>query len=66
MELYTFLREFADSWALVGMALICAVIVAMLFRPGSRRMHADAANIPFRDDTIDREPLVAPAKEDAK
>lgn len=50
METYTLLRAFADSWMLL---LLFAVFIAMLiwvFRPGSRAVHKDTADIPFRHD----------------
>ncbi|MER9629280.1 MULTISPECIES: cbb3-type cytochrome c oxidase subunit 3 [unclassified Mesorhizobium] len=47
---YNFMREFADSWGLLAMALFFVGCVAFALRPGSRR-HADkAAQIPLKDD----------------
>ncbi len=48
METYTFLREMADSWALL--VLFCFFVGVGLFclRPGSRKIHADTSRIPFR------------------
>lgn len=54
MEVYTFLRELADSWGLLAMMLFFCGAILMLFRPGAKKMHADAASIPLRDDTLDR------------
>ncbi|MFW8635410.1 cbb3-type cytochrome c oxidase subunit 3 [Cribrihabitans pelagius] len=48
MELYTLLREFADSWMLLVLFLVFLGIVAWAFRPGSSKTHKDTANIPFR------------------
>lgn len=56
MELYTFLRHFADSWGLLAMMLFFVGAVAILFRPGAKAMHKNAASIPLRDDTPDRAP----------
>ncbi|MBV1863397.1 MAG: cbb3-type cytochrome c oxidase subunit 3 [Rhodobacteraceae bacterium] len=55
MEFYTLLREMADSWGLLLLFGIFIAVVIMLFRPGASALHADAAMIPLRDDTIDRE-----------
>lgn len=48
MELYTLLREFADSWVLLAMFLGFVGLVVWALRPGSRMIHDDVANIPFR------------------
>ncbi len=48
MDVYSLLREFADSWALLALFAIFAAVVFWAFRPGSRRVHDDIANIPFR------------------
>lgn len=48
MDTYSLFREFADSWALLALFLIFAAVVFWAFRPGSRRVHQDTANIPFR------------------
>lgn len=48
MDLYSITREFADSW---GMLLIFGVFVFAVIwalRPGSRSLHDDAAQVPFR------------------
>jgi cytochrome c oxidase cbb3-type subunit 4 len=50
METYTMLRQFADSWALVAMALFFVGVVLFAFRPGSRDLANDAARIPLKDD----------------
>jgi cytochrome c oxidase cbb3-type subunit 4 len=57
METYTFLRELADSWVLLAMTLFFLGIVVWAFRPGSRAMHDDIAEIPFRNEA-------APSKEE--
>lgn len=50
METYTFLRQLADSWALLAMFLFFIGIIVWAFRPGSAATHADTANIPFRNE----------------
>lgn len=50
METYTALRHFADSWGLLAMALFFVGAAVFVFRPGSRRLADEAANIPLKDD----------------
>jgi cytochrome c oxidase cbb3-type subunit IV len=46
--MYTILREFADSWFLVAMFAFFLGCIFWAFRPGSRKIHRDTADIPFR------------------
>ena len=48
MDKYSILREFADSWGLLAMFLFFLGVVLYTFRPGSKSVHEDAANIPLR------------------
>lgn len=48
MDKYSILREFADSWGLLAMVLFFLGVVLWTFRPGSKAIHNDAANIPLR------------------
>lgn len=50
MDTYSLLRQFADSWFLLVMMAIFIGAVAFAFRPGSRALHDDIAQIPFRND----------------
>ncbi len=50
METYSLLRQFADSWALLVLFVIFLGVIVWVFRPGSRAIHRDSANIPFRHD----------------
>ena len=50
MDSYSALRAFADSWGLLAMLLIFVGIVVYTFRPGSKKIHDDIANIPLRND----------------
>lgn len=59
METYTFLRQLADSWALLAMFAFFIGIVIWAFRPGSTKVYRDTADIPFRYED-------APAPADAK
>lgn len=47
---YETLRHFADSWGLIGMAVVFLVLVAWPFRPGARGANEVAANLIFADD----------------
>jgi len=50
METYTAMRHFADSWGLLAMALFFVGAAMFVFRPGSRKLADDAAQIPLKDD----------------
>lgn len=50
MDSYSLLRQFADSWALLMLTGVFVAVVFWAYRPGSRRIHEDVANIPFRHD----------------
>ena len=52
METYSFLRELADSWVLLLMTAFFIGTIFWAFRPGSKEVHEETANIPFRNDTI--------------
>lgn len=47
---YTAMRQFADSWGLVFMAVFFVGAVLFAFRPGSRKNAEEAARIPLKDD----------------
>lgn len=51
MDTYSFLRELADSWVLLAMTAFYLGAILWAFRPGSRRVHADIADIPLRNET---------------
>lgn len=44
---YTLLREIADSWVLLAMTLFFVGCGAWAWRPGSRRLHDEAASLIF-------------------
>lgn len=52
MDTYSFLRQLADSWVLLGMTVFYIAAILWAFRPGSRAVHEDIANIPLRNDTV--------------
>ena len=49
-ETYTIMRVFAGSWGLIFLFAAFVIVVLFTLRPGSRRVHRDTANIPFRHD----------------
>lgn len=51
METYTFLRSFADSWAMLALFLTFLGLFVWVWRPGSRKVHDDAATSIFRNET---------------
>ncbi|TDK41373.1 cbb3-type cytochrome c oxidase subunit 3 [Antarcticimicrobium luteum] len=50
MEIYTLLRQFADSWVLLALFAFFVGIIVWVFRPGSSKTYNDTADIPFRHD----------------
>lgn len=48
---FSFLSQFAQSWALAGMTLFFVAAVLWVFRPGSRKVYDDAARSILGDDT---------------
>lgn len=46
---YTMMRQFADSWGLLGMLLFFIAAVALAYRPTAKKNHDDAASIPFKE-----------------
>jgi len=49
-DTYTFLQVLARSWGMVFMLLVFLGVILFTLRPGSRSVHRDIANIPFRHD----------------
>ena len=45
---YHILREIADSWVLLAMFIFFVGAWVWAFRPGSRPLHNDAADVPFK------------------
>ncbi|MFV2034904.1 MAG: cbb3-type cytochrome c oxidase subunit 3 [Halocynthiibacter sp.] len=50
MDIYLILRQFADSWMLFFLFSFFIGCVVWAFRPGSKKAHKDAADIPFRNE----------------
>jgi cytochrome c oxidase cbb3-type subunit 4 len=63
MELYSLLREFADSWVLLFLTLFFLGVCVWAWRPGSRKTHEDIANSIFRHDQ--KPAAAAPQTEEA-
>lgn len=67
MELYSILREFADSWMLLMLFAFFIGVILWVFRPGSKATYEDTANIPFRHDMspipVDADETPAQSKE---
>jgi cytochrome c oxidase cbb3-type subunit 4 len=53
MENYSLLRQFADSWVLLLMAVFYVGAILWVFRPGARKIYDDVANIPLRNETAE-------------
>ncbi len=49
-ETYTIMRVFAGSFGLLFMFVAFLGVIFFTFRPGSKRLHAESAAIPFRHD----------------
>lgn len=52
MESTTFLQDLADNWLVVGIMTFYLGAILWTIRPGSRKVHEDISQIPFRNDTI--------------
>jgi len=50
---YNFLREAADSWGLLYLFAVFVFVVFYAFRPGSKKIYEDVANIPLKEDDKD-------------
>jgi cytochrome c oxidase cbb3-type subunit 4 len=50
METYTAMRQFADSWALLGMVLFFLGAIVFVFRPSAKKLADEAAQIPLKED----------------
>jgi len=50
METYTAMRQFADSWGLLAMALFFVGALAFTLRPGGKKSADQAAQIPLKED----------------
>lgn len=47
---YQTLRTFADSWGLLFLVIVFVVAVIYTFRPGSKKVADEIAQIPLKDD----------------
>ena len=53
MEMYTLLREVADSWGLLVMFLFFVGAILFAFRPGSKARYEELAKIPLQNGSED-------------
>jgi cytochrome c oxidase cbb3-type subunit 4 len=60
MELSILLQQIADNATLVWMFGFFVAMVLFVFRPGSRAIHADAAQVPLRERDDLSEPSAEP------
>ncbi|MBF9030030.1 CcoQ/FixQ family Cbb3-type cytochrome c oxidase assembly chaperone [Rhodobacterales bacterium HKCCE3408] len=51
-DTYTFMRHFADSWALLALFVFFLGAFVWVWRPGSRVLHDAAAQSIFRNDQV--------------
>ena len=68
-DTYTIMRVFAGSWGLMFLLLSFLGVILFTLRPGSRQIHRDTANIPFRHDdrpAADDEPAQSRQYEEAR
>lgn len=49
MDYETF-RQFADSWGLLYLTVVFLLVVAFVFRPGSKKMYDELSQLPLKDD----------------
>jgi len=56
MSTYDFLRHFADSWGLVMMFALFVGVILFAFRPSAKKLHADMAELPLRNDRLPARP----------
>ena len=54
MDTSTFLQDLAENWLVVGMMTFYLGAILWTIRPGSRKVHEDISQIPFRNDTLTR------------
>ncbi|PZQ49720.1 MAG: CcoQ/FixQ family Cbb3-type cytochrome c oxidase assembly chaperone [Rhodovulum sulfidophilum] len=50
MENYTFLRQLADSWALLVLVLFFVGLIFWVNRPGSKKVHDEIAKSIFENE----------------
>ena len=48
MDYHALWQQISDNWLLIWMGTFFIAVIIWAFRPGSRAIDADIANIPFR------------------
>ena len=56
MQTYSFLRELADSWFLIGMFGFFIAACVYAWRPGAKPMYEETANALFRNEDRPADP----------
>ena len=51
MDIYSLMRQFADSWALLVLFTVFLGVILFVYRPGARAMQEDAARSNFRNES---------------
>lgn len=51
MDIYSLMRQFADSWALLVLFTVFLGVILFVYRPGARAMQDDAARSIFRNES---------------
>ena len=47
---YEAFRQFADSWGLLYLTVVFLLVVAFVFRPGSKKTYDKLSQLPLKDD----------------
>jgi cytochrome c oxidase cbb3-type subunit 4 len=55
MSTYETMRQFSDSWGLLAMFAVFAVVVVRVLMPGMKDQAQDASMIPFKDYDADED-----------
>jgi cytochrome c oxidase cbb3-type subunit 4 len=55
MDTYSLLHLLADTWGVAAMLLVLVAVWLWAWRPGSRPLHDDAAQVPFRNERLNDE-----------
>ena len=50
MDIYSLMRQFADSWALLVLFVTFIGVILFVYRPGARAAQDDAARSIFRNE----------------
>ena len=62
MDIYSLMRQFADSWALLALFVTFLGVILFVFRPGARAAQEDAAKSIFRNERRPARSTLRPAR----